>query len=597
MTVEKKEKIENKTKLIDDLILESSNLSQQSLYDRILSSSPGCLFVDTAEENRLIKDIYRKFHSCDVNYWSSTQGLIRINSELSPEDFSTHKYSSTNARTTMDGKISSIAHGIIGTLSIIEEDCRIKEHNNNNKKQIYILRDVDPYFNDAKTLRKIKDIVNLISAVNNTIIICGPGVIVPNAIEKDVVLIKYEYPTRDFIRNVLLNRYKEKMDIFNENQEHECEKINADFDIDAVADACVGLTEEQMVTAISHSLSIKKKICIDFLLEEKRSIINKNDILEYWICNDNLDSVGGFGNLKKWLNVRKVVMKSNNASKFGAKSPKGIMLIGVQGSGKTFIAKSIANSFNMGLIKLEMGKVFAGVVGESEKRMRQALRQIEAAGGVVVIDEIDKGLSGAGSSDRTDGGTTSRVIGSLLTWLQEDHPGVFLVATANDISRINANHPELLRKGRFDEIWFSDLPNHEERKDIFTIHLKKHNRDISRFDLNELANIQYKDPNDQKTYGLTGAEIEYAITDALSDKFALHGGKTIAINSNKDINTADIIEKLKDIKPISFISKDTITAMRKWSSINARNVSDIITEKETASNKTSVNILRNKISL
>jgi SpoVK/Ycf46/Vps4 family AAA+-type ATPase len=278
-------------------------------------------------------------------------------------------------------------------------------------------------------------------------------------------------------------------------------------------------------------------------------------------------------------------MTSPHAAKFKVNPPKGILLLGTQGSGKTAIGKAVAQSWGVGLIKFDMGKVFAGLVGESERRMRMALAQVDAAGGVVLIDEIDKGLSGAGSSDKTDGGTTSRVIGTLLTWLQESHPGVFLIATANDITNLRKNHPELLRKGRFDEIWFSDSPCAEERQEIYRIHLKKRGRNPERFDLKALGEQMFEDESGER-YGLTGAEIEHAINDCIQERFAEAGGKELELNSKDDITTEGLMEKAKMIKPMSWIARDTITPMRKWSAENARKVSSLMdTKKKGASAK------------
>jgi SpoVK/Ycf46/Vps4 family AAA+-type ATPase len=253
------------------------------------------------------------------------------------------------------------------------------------------------------------------------------------------------------------------------------------------------------------------------------------------------------------------------------------MILGVQGSGKTHIAKALAKEIGSGAIKLDMGRVFAGLVGESEKRMRMALAQAEAAGGVIIIDEIDKGLAGAGSSDKTDGGTTKRVIGTLLTWMQEPHPGLFIVATANDITAIRNAHPELLRKGRFDEIWFADIPNEKEREDIFKIHLEKRGRKTDKIDLKELAAIKYVEENG-KEYVYTGAEIEYAIKEAISHKLAkniIENKKKIGLNGVNDIKTADIKEQLLKIKPIVKVGEKAVKVMRDWAKDNARNVSTI----------------------
>lgn len=241
---------------------------------------------------------------------------------------------------------------------------------------------------------------------------------------------------------------------------------------------------------------------------------------------------------------------------------------------------------------------FGGILcHNSEKRMRQALTLADAVGGIIVIDELDKGLSGAGSSDKTDGGTTNRVIGTLLTWLNEEHPGLLLIATANDITNLRNNHPELLRKGRFDEIWFSDVPNIEEREEIFRIHIKKRKRDPEKFDLKELAAFEYVD-NDKQKYTTTGAEIESAVKDALRNKFAKGGGKKIEIGSKEDINTKDILDCLKLIKPITKIGKTTISTMRKWSEDNATNVSaGIAAPEKKKTYKSKINLRTDEVDI
>jgi len=209
----------------------------------------------------------------------------------------------------------------------------------------------------------------------------------------------------------------------------------------------------------------------------------------------------------------------------------------------------------------------------SEKRMRMALMQAEAAGGIILIDEIDKGLAGAGSSDRTDGGTTKRVIGTLLSWMQEPHPGLFIVATANDITNLRESHPELLRKGRFDELWFSDSPTVSEREDIFRIHLKKRGRISDNFPIDKLAKIKYIDRGLQYRY--VGAEIEYAVNEAVRWNFAKNfsAGNILKIGSKQDITADDIELQLKKIIPITKVGKKAVENNRSWAMDNARNVS------------------------
>lgn len=569
-----------------------TSVSFEELFNRI-ECDTGLIFVDTPEESRVIKEVFRKYKGHSVQFWSLTQGLIEIPKADDPERFLPHDYASTKARADSTGQLSSRGN-IMNTFTIIEADCRAKIANEdaNEVKTIYILRDADKFFTQPGPVRALRDIIYLVSCSGSSIIVTGHGVTVPNELEKDSCFVKIPYPTMEEILNKIIPNVQQRIERHNRLHTAESEKVCGEFEPIQVSRACAGLTEDQILNTIGYSTTVKRGIDIDLILNEKKAVINKSDILQYWVCDNTLDDVGGFAEIKAWIKRRKFVISSPNAKAFKAKNPKGIMLLGVQGSGKTYIGKCIAQSLGVGLIKLDMGKVFAGLVGESEKRMRQALAQAEAAGGVILVDEIDKGLSGAGSSDKTDGGTTSRVIGTLLTWMSEEHPGVFLIATANDISNLNANHPELLRKGRFDEIWFSDAPNFEERKEIVRIHLKMRDRDPAKFDLEKIAAVEYSDESSDKTFTYTGAELEYALDDAIAEKFAEGEGKLMTIGSKDDITTEDVIDHLKIIKPITFISKGAIAPMRKWASINSRNVSakEEKSDKKEVGKKTNLNM-------
>jgi len=230
------------------------------------------------------------------------------------------------------------------------------------------------------------------------------------------------------------------------------------------------------------SLSVNENTVKD-LLSEKKQIIRKTGILEYIDSKVNLEDVGGLATLKKWLHLRSQCF-GQIAQEFGVGTPKGLLLTGVPGCGKSLTAKCVSSSWNMPLLRLDMGKIFQGVVGSSESNIRSALRTAEAISPCILwIDEIEKGLSGS-SGGASDGGTATRVFGTLLTWMQEETAPVFVFATANNI---NSLPPELLRKGRFDEIFFVDFPSTLERKKILEIHLKKLKRDPEKFDLNRLA--------------------------------------------------------------------------------------------------------------
>jgi len=273
-----------------------------------------------------------------------------------------------------------------------------------------------------------------------------------------------------------------------------------------------------------------------------------------WI-SDNIDmnSVGGLSGLKYWLEKRKDAF-SDEALEYGLPAnPKGILLVGIQGAGKSLFAKAIASYWNFPLLKLDMGKVFSGLVGSSEQNMRQVFKVAESVAPCILwCDEIDKGMSGSKSSSVSDGGTTSRVLGSWLTWMQDRTSPVFVVATANDVSNLP---PELLRKGRFDEIFFVDLPNSAERRKIFEIHISKRNRNINDFDLDLLVDCSDK---------FTGAEIESAIEASMYEAFS---------DSKREIQTSDIMLSLNESVPISKLMENEIQYLKDWAKHRARSAS------------------------
>jgi len=547
--------------------------SYKELFDRIDSNS-GLVFVNTFEETKLIRELTKEFKNDTVQFWSATQGLH----QLDPEQPKVEPYSFNQDNAKKTSKGASSVGNILSTLDIIEAECKqkIDDDTEEFKRSLYILRDGDKFFTNPMVIRKIRDIVYLCATAGSPVIFSGPAMKVPTELEKDSVYIELGLPTREEIKeNIITKSIYKLMKLHNKDVLDEKDKIDENFDMNKIVNACMGLTEDEIFNACNYSLETKKCLDEDVIIQEKKNIINKNDILKFWPCDGALDTVGGFDNFKDWFRVQKAVLDNPEiAISYHAEPPKGCLLLGVQGSGKTAIAKAAAKEWGKGVIKLDMGNVFAGLVGESEKRMRMALATAEAAGGVIIIDEIDKGLAGAGSSDKTDGGTTKRVIGTLLTWMQEAHPGVFVIATANDITAIRNAHPELLRKGRFDNIFFSDIPTLEEREAIFKIHLKKRGRNPDNFNIAELAKIKYKDETN-KEFEYTGAEIEHSVKEAIQYNLAhnLNNGIEIIINGTHDITTEDVASRIKEIIPIVKVGDKHIQSMRDWSKSNAVNVS------------------------
>jgi SpoVK/Ycf46/Vps4 family AAA+-type ATPase len=274
-----------------------------------------------------------------------------------------------------------------------------------------------------------------------------------------------------------------------------------------------------------------------------------------WIePEESIDSVGGLYGLKDWLMKRKDAF-SQEAQEYGLpKNPKGILLIGIQGAGKSVMCKAISKFWNLPLLKLDMGKIFSGIVGSSEENIRNAIKIAESIAPTLVwTDEIDKGMAGSASSNNTDGGTAARVFGSLISWMQEKDKPVYIVATANDVSQLP---PELLRKGRFDEIFFVDLPSEEERKEIIKIHLSKRKRNFNDFDINQIS---------KESDGFTGAEIESCIISAMYESF--NDGK-------REPTSNDIINSIRETIPLSITMSEHIEGLRNWAKNRARNASN-----------------------
>jgi SpoVK/Ycf46/Vps4 family AAA+-type ATPase len=270
--------------------------------------------------------------------------------------------------------------------------------------------------------------------------------------------------------------------------------------------------------------------------------------LEYFEASEDMAYVGGMPLLKEWLDKRSLAF-SERARQFGLPEPKGLLLLGVQGAGKSLIAKAIASQWRLPLLRLDLGSLFSGLVGSSEQNMRTSLRLAESVSPCLLwIDELEKGMAGIASSHLSDAGTTARVFGNFLTWMQEKKAPVFVVATANDISILP---PEALRKGRFDEIFFIDLPTLPERREIFAIHIARRGRNALDFDIDMLSRI---------SENFSGAEIEQAVISALYDAF----------ETGRDLNNEDIANSIKHTVPLAQTMETQVNALRVWARTHAR---------------------------
>jgi len=280
---------------------------------------------------------------------------------------------------------------------------------------------------------------------------------------------------------------------------------------------------------------------LPLILDVKKQKISQSGLIEFFPRQETFAGVGGLKNLKQWLGTRKEAF-SEEAKSFGIDPPRGVLLLGIQGCGKSLMAKAVAQEWELPLLRLDTGSLYSKFIGETETNVREAIRLAESMAPVVLwIDEIEKAFTSPSGSD-ADGGVSARLLGTFLSWMQEKKAPVFVVATANNIQMLP---PELLRKGRFDEIFFMDLPCPEERAEIFLLHLQRRKRDPSGFDLGALA---------QAAEGFSGAEIEQGIVSALYAAFS----------TRRELCTDCILHELKSTRPLSLVMKEQIDQMRDW---------------------------------
>jgi AAA+ superfamily predicted ATPase len=406
------------------------------------------------------------------------------------------------------------------------------EKHKNTASSVFILKDFHDAWQNPQVKRKLRSICQKLARSNKQIILTMPSGHIPEELKDEAVILDLPLPT-----------------ITELNQE--MEKVSSQLGIkmnltplgrEKILQAALGLTSLQAQRAFTKAGvmdGILDDRGIELITEEKKQIIRENEALEFFPVTGTPDDVGGLVILKEWLRLRERAF-SQEARDYGLPSPKGIALLGIPGTGKSLTAKMIGGLWRLPLLRLDVGSLFGSLVGESEERARRVLKLAETMAPCILwIDEIEKALAHGGM----DSGTSDRVFGSILTWMQEKQSSVFVVATANDISSMP---PELLRKGRFDEIFFLDLPNREERKEIFAVHLRKRSRLPQDYDLDSLA---------FQTEGYVGAEIEQTIIDAMYQAFN---------DSQREFNTSDINEAIKRLVPLSVSQRENIGYLQRW---------------------------------
>lgn len=404
---------------------------------------------------------------------------------------------------------------------------------------LFLLKDFHKYLDQDTVVRKLRDLTGEFARARRAIVITSPVVKIPIELEKDVVRYTLGLPSNLELGDLVAHTLRDLI------AKHRIVNRLAPDQAPEVVRSLGGLTLEEARRIFSQAV-LEDGRCdmgtIDHIREAKSQFIKDQGVLEFLKVESGLEGVAGLANLKAWLAKRRGALTAEG-ERFGLEPPRGILIMGMPGCGKSLCAKAVAREWSMQLLRFDTSSLFEKYIGESEKNLRKSLQVAEAvAPAVLWIDEIEKMFPRASLTSDADGGLSMRIFGSFLNWLQEKKTPVFVAATSNDISSLP---PEFLRKGRFDEIFFVDLPDAAERQCIFGIHLQRRKQDSRQFNLAKLA---------AASEGFTGAEIEQAVTSALYSAFA----------QKTPLSTETVLNELKSTYPLSVTMKEKLEALRAW---------------------------------
>lgn len=518
------------------------------LINSIKSRKP-CIWIKTQEESSTIKDIRQismiNLPKANIVIWSQTEGATIYNSV---DNSSSGK--SIKKLANIDNLFSFIKLNTYGGTD--NNDKVVKPEPN-----IFILRDYNNLFNDPKSIRFIRDLkeYHKQKEAYNPIIILSQIDNIPTQLTRLFKLIDYGLPNRNEILSCI-NETINNIKAVSLKQNKQC-KIPTQEELNNLVNSCLGLTIQEIQETVIESFIKFKEANLDFITQKKVESIQKSGVLDYKIPNTTLEDIGGNEVIKQWLLEMKELF-SDEAKEFGLKKPKGYLSVGVPGAGKTCLAEAFAGTMHMPLLSLSMGRIMSRFVGESERKIMQALDVAKASAPcVLLIDEVEKALGGINSSNNTDGGVTARVFMEILKFLNDNDYGVYIIMTSNDVSQLP---PELTRQGRLDAKWFFDFPKENERKEIFKIHFSKYNKEINS-DLLDLAV--------SKTNNFTGAEIQEIVKNTIRKSFI-----RFKKDNNNELKEEDITSAINEIIPISKTSKESILALKSYCSNRFRSVNE-----------------------
>jgi ATP-dependent 26S proteasome regulatory subunit len=542
--------------------------SPQSPIDRLkvlLNSSTPIVVMETVEEMRAVSLVRAACSelSLAVFEWSIADGLVRSGSGIPapqpaaqtwvPQRPDYRSGAPPQGNSEADRLVRAVMSSV-GTSSGSDSGAAPKSAMYNTADPVqalanletltveaaFVLKDFHRHMDNPVVVRRLRDVGQKFSANRRTLVLTAPSIEMPPELAGLVEFLDLPLPDLNRLREIIRETYTRMA------ATHTL-KLQLDASgVDAMANNLGGLTEETAERAVSQTLVGRLALspdCITDVLEAKKALMQRSEMLDFVDCTTNMSSVGGLDNLKRWLHQREDSW-DDNARQFGLDPPKGVIILGVQGCGKSLCAQAVAGEWKLPLVKFDTAAVYDKFIGETEKRIQKVFRVAEGLAPCVLwIDELEKVFAGSGAdSASADAGVSSRLLASFLSWMQERKPAVFVAATCNNISALP---PELIRKGRFDELFFVDLPNAAERRQIFSIQLTKRKRNPAAYDLDRLATA---------AEGFSGAEIESSVQTALYAAYA----------RKQELSTEDLLTALSSTVPLSVTRSEEIEKLRAW---------------------------------
>jgi SpoVK/Ycf46/Vps4 family AAA+-type ATPase len=505
----------------------------------LIDSSTPIIVMETVEEVRAVRLVRAACSALNLATfeWSIASGLARsgmnsadamLESSLPP---GTYRPATGHAAADQDSQAIYNSREPAQMLSNLEAL---------TVEAAFILKDLHRHMDDPVVVRRLRDVGQKFSANRRTVILTSPKIEIPPELQSLVEFLELPLPDRTRLRQIIdetLVRVAKTRTLQR--------KLDANG-LDAMAENLRGLTEEEADRAISQALVTRYALCpetITDVLEAKKDLLKRSGMLDFVDASENMASIGGLENLKQWLAQRRGAWE-DGARAFGLEPPKGVIILGVQGCGKSLCARAVAGEWKLPLVKFDTAAIFDKYIGETEKRIQKVFKVAEGLAPCVLwIDELEKVFAGSGpDSASVDAGVSSRILAAFLSWMQDRKAAVFVAATCNNVTALP---PELIRKGRFDELFFVDLPNQSEREQIFAIQLSRRKRNPADFDLDRVA---------AAAQGFSGAEIDAVVQTAMY----------AAYSSKQPMSTQSLLNALFQTVPLSTTRAEEMQALRQW---------------------------------